>query len=134
VIIGNGRNTPFSEAKWINGVAPKDIAPNLFKSTRFKRKIVQKELQNDNWVRSLPMINNHNLLFKSTRFKRIIVQKELSIVNLQEENDVISWRWTADGQYSVSYAYECQFRGAFAQFPTTEFWKARTEPKCKFFS
>jgi hypothetical protein len=129
VIIGIGRNTPFWEAKWINGVAPKDVAPNLFKSTRFKRRIVQKELQNDNWVRSLPMINNHNLLDEYINLALL-----LSTVNLQEENDVISWRWTADGQYSVSSTYECQFRGAFAQFPTIEFWKPRTEPKCKFFS
>jgi hypothetical protein len=35
--VGNGRNTPFWKAKWIQGAAPKDLAPGLFKSARFKK-------------------------------------------------------------------------------------------------
>lgn len=34
--IGNGKDTPFWEAKWLNGVAPKTLAPNLYKKARFK--------------------------------------------------------------------------------------------------
>jgi hypothetical protein len=62
VLIGDGRNTPFCEAKWINGATPKDIAPNLFKNTKFKRRTIQKELHSDNWVKSLALINNPSLL------------------------------------------------------------------------
>jgi hypothetical protein len=123
VIIGNGRNTPSWEAKWINGVAPRDIAPSLFKSTRFKIRTVQKELQNDNWIKSLPLIDNHCLIDEYVNLALL-----LSTVSLAEQNDVISWRWIADGQYSVLSAYECQFKGAFAQFPASKIWKAKNEP------
>jgi hypothetical protein len=44
VLVGDGRNTPFWEARWLNGAAPKDLAPNLYATARFKR-TVQKELQ-----------------------------------------------------------------------------------------
>jgi hypothetical protein len=36
--VGDGQNTPFWEAKWVNAVAPKEIAPNIFKHARFKKK------------------------------------------------------------------------------------------------
>jgi hypothetical protein len=45
--IGDGRNTPFWEAKWLQRPAPKDIAPSLHKKAWFKRTIYQ-ELNNDN--------------------------------------------------------------------------------------
>jgi hypothetical protein len=28
--VGNGKTTPFWEAKWLFGAAPKELAPNLF--------------------------------------------------------------------------------------------------------
>jgi hypothetical protein len=31
VTIGDGRNTPFWESRWLDGIAPKDLAPELFK-------------------------------------------------------------------------------------------------------
>jgi hypothetical protein len=30
MIVGDGRNTPIWKSRWIDGVAPKDIAPNIF--------------------------------------------------------------------------------------------------------
>jgi hypothetical protein len=38
----------FWHDKWLQGIAPKDFVPNLFKLTHFKKKTVQKELQN--WI------------------------------------------------------------------------------------
>jgi hypothetical protein len=31
IILGNGENTDFWHDRWLNGVAPKDIAPLLFR-------------------------------------------------------------------------------------------------------
>jgi hypothetical protein len=57
----------------------------------------------------------------------------LSSVNLFNEHDKIVWRWTPNGKYSVSSAYECQFRGVISLFLAMDIWRARAEPKCKFF-
>jgi hypothetical protein len=38
-----------------------------------------------------------------------------------------------DGQFTISSAYDCQFKGAISLFPTSDVWKAYTEPKSKFF-
>jgi hypothetical protein len=34
-------------------MCPKELAPNLYKIARFKTRIVQIELHNDNWIRNL---------------------------------------------------------------------------------
>jgi hypothetical protein len=47
------KNTPFGESRWLNGLAPKEIAPNLYQIARFKKRYVYKELQNNNWNRNL---------------------------------------------------------------------------------
>jgi hypothetical protein len=44
IVVGDGKNTPFWEARWLNGV----LAPNLFAQARYKKRMVHKELQNFN--------------------------------------------------------------------------------------
>lgn len=56
------------------------------------------------------------------------------MVSLTEQKDVIYWKWTADGQYSVASAYECQFLGAMTSLLATDIWIAATKPRCKFFA
>lgn len=58
----------------------------------------------------------------------------LASINLNDQNDQISWKWTKDGKYSVSSAYNCQFLGAMTRLPADDLWRAGSEPKCKFFS
>jgi hypothetical protein len=41
VQIGDGRNTLFWEARWLNGSSPKDLAPGLYNQARFKKKMSQ---------------------------------------------------------------------------------------------
>jgi hypothetical protein len=37
VQIGDDKNTPFWETRWINGISPKELAPNLDLTARFKK-------------------------------------------------------------------------------------------------
>jgi hypothetical protein len=46
--IVDGKNTPFWKARWLQGLAPKDLAPNLYKLARFKSRSVHTELTNLN--------------------------------------------------------------------------------------
>jgi hypothetical protein len=57
----------------------------------------------------------------------------LAPVTLTDQVDIITWKWTPNGQYTVASAYECQFLGAMTKFPAIDIWKAFAEPKAKFF-
>jgi hypothetical protein len=54
----------------------------------------------------------------------VILYLPISTVTLNEQNDAICWKWTRNGKYLVSSAYNCQFKGAFTFFPATSIGKA----------
>jgi hypothetical protein len=109
-------------------MTPKELAPELYKRSRFKKMIVYTELQNSNWIKNIGEIQETKLL------QDVLLYLALTTITLNDQKDAISWKWTANGQFSVASAYECQFKGAMASFPTTEIWKAISEPKHKFFA
>jgi hypothetical protein len=51
-----------------------------------------------------------------------------------DREDTIVWRWTADGEYTTKSAYHIQFEGTFNRLKIMPIWKAKAEPKCKFFT
>lgn len=53
VTLGNGNKAKFWQSSWIDGMAPMDIAPRLYRLAWRKNRTVQEELQNDNWTRGL---------------------------------------------------------------------------------
>jgi hypothetical protein len=126
---GDGRNTPFWEARWLDGVAPKDLAPNLFNLAHFKTRSVHDELRNNNWISNLQNINSTSLMEEF-----ILLFMALELVVLNDHKDEISWTWTANGMYYVASAYECQFLGAISPFLAKQIWQAKSEAKCKFFA
>jgi hypothetical protein len=56
--MGNGKNMPFWEARWVNEVSPKELVLNA----NFKSTTVHKELLNMNWIKNLKQINTEELL------------------------------------------------------------------------
>jgi hypothetical protein len=129
ISIGDGRNTPFWEGKWLHGTARKELAPHLYDQARNKFKTVHKELHNMNWIKNLKHINFETLIDEF-----ILLFTALNDVSLNEEKDTIVWRWTRLGEYSAASAYEIQFLGASATFKASAVWKANTKPKCRFFA
>lgn len=60
--------------------------------------------------------------------------EKVCVVNLQENcDDSIPWRWTNDGEYTTKSACQIQFEGAFSKLRITPIWRARAEPRCRFF-
>jgi hypothetical protein len=57
ITVGNGMDTLFWEARWLNGAAPKEVAPNLYRQAGYKYRTVHKEVQNLKWVKNLRSIN-----------------------------------------------------------------------------
>jgi len=52
--------------------------------------------------------------------------------NSREDN--IIWRWTKDGEYTSKSAYHIQFEGTYSKLRITPIWRAKAEPKCRFFA
>jgi hypothetical protein len=129
VQVGNGRNTSFWEARWLYGAAPRELTPNLYSLARFKKRSMASELNNLNWVRNLGHVNTLNILEEFT-----MLFMALDSIQLHDHNDLIRWRWTSNGKFSVSSAYKCQSGGSLALFPTMHVWQAKVELKCKFFA
>jgi hypothetical protein len=129
VQIGDGKVTPFWEAKWLHRAAPLDLAPNLFKTTIYKNITVHCELRNNNWIRSLQNINTPAQLDEF-----VLLFLAISSVNLSNSRDEITWKWTPNGEFSVASAYDCQFHGSMTLFLAAQVWQAKTQPKCKFFA
>jgi hypothetical protein len=97
------QNTPFfgKLGDWM-GVAPKYLAPNLYKITHFKSRSVHAELKNHSWIKNLQAIDSTHLLVEFT-----LLFISLVSVELIEQKDEITWIWTADGIYSIASVYEC---------------------------
>jgi hypothetical protein len=51
VTVGNGKIAEFWKSSWIQGQAPKNIAPTLFTKAKRKNITVDKALTNNNWIR-----------------------------------------------------------------------------------
>jgi hypothetical protein len=54
-------------------------------------------------------------------------------VILSNQEDGISWRFSANRLYSSSSAYAVQFFGSIADFSWSQLWQAKEENKTKFF-
>jgi hypothetical protein len=93
--VGNGKTAEFWNSSWIQGQAPKNIAPTLFKKAKRKNIMVAKALANNNWIRSCSPFSGEG------EFSEFVSLWQ-AIGNMYELNgleDNISWRWTTDGQY-----------------------------------
>jgi len=98
VTIGDGAKARFWHNSWLEGVAPRNLAPHLFLLVTRKNKMVQQELQNNNRI--------HSLRGKITTATHIeeFVSLWIRIQNVQlllGVRDSITWKWTSDGCYST---------------------------------
>ena len=51
--VGDGRTAMFCDSSWVNGHAPRDLAPNLYKLAWRKGLKLREEVQNQTWTRGL---------------------------------------------------------------------------------
>jgi len=101
----------------------------LFKKAKIKNIVVQKALQDNSWRSHItPLltpqeINEYVSLFEAVGHIQLVDNRE----------DSIYWRWTSDGEYTTKSAYNIQLQGAFRKLRFMSIWKAKAEPKCRFF-
>jgi hypothetical protein len=80
---------------------PKTLLLPCFRKTRFKKRTLNIELHNDNWIKNLQNITT------STELEEfIMLLMSLSSTSLSDQKDEIQWRWTGDGCYTIASAYD----------------------------
>ena len=130
VTVGDGKLARFWTSSWVGGRTPKAIAPTLFKKSKRKNLTVQKALEDNRWI-------SHVIPLGTAQEIReyVTLWEEVSQIQLIENiEDNIHWRWTVDGEYTAKSAYCIQFQGTFSKLKLQLIWKAKAEPKCRFFA
>ena len=129
VTIGDGNKAYFWKSSWLNGRAPMDITPGLYKLALRKNRKVNEELQDQSWTRGLWCMSSVEEMAEFVILWDLVQQ-----VSLNDQEDQLSWRWTANGSYSSKSAYLAQFNGSYCSFKASYIWKAHAEGKHKFFA
>ena len=80
---------------------------------------LKEELHNQSWTRGLWRMQTVDEMASFVELWDAVQE-----VQLPEEQDKITWRWTTDGVYSVKSAYNLQFQGSFSTFRSDNIWKA----------
>lgn len=130
VTIGKGDKASFWHSSWINGQAPKYIAPTLFQKTKRKNVTLKKAMDENKWVSHIYPIQSFEEMQEFIGLWGVVN----SIFRRDDAEDEIKWKWTPDGQYSTQSAYRIQFLGRHKKPALTPIWKAKAEPKCRIFA
>jgi hypothetical protein len=95
-----------------------------------KKLSVQVALKENRWIAHI------SPLIRPQEIKEYVALWEfVGHTQLQENmKDSICWRWTTDGEYTAKSAYLIQFQGTFSKLKPMPIWKAKAEPKCRFFA
>ena len=131
VTVGDGKKAQFWHHSWLDGEAPKNLAPHLFELVKRKNRTVQQELHNNCWILLL-----RGRITTATHLEEF-VSLWLRVQSIQLQHgirDSIVWKWSIDGIYSTQSAYRIQFQGSYRRFCPDLIWKAHAENKCKVFT
>ena len=129
VTIGDGCTAKFWHCPWLNGSAPRDLAPSLFKLAWRKNNCVREDLADHKWTRGLWRMSTVEQMAEFVGLWDAVQR-----VQFLDTPDVITWKWTANGIYSAKSAYNIQLLGTQGIFDGTSVWRAHAEGKHKFFA
>jgi len=62
VILGDGNKASFWNCSWLNGLAPRDIAPGLYKLAWRKNRTVKEDITDQQWTRGLWRMDSVDLM------------------------------------------------------------------------
>jgi hypothetical protein len=130
VKVGKGDMTNFWYSTWLEVRSPRNLAPTLFQKSRRKNFTVQRALQNNFWIAQVCPLTTEKEI---KEYADLWEENQLTHRDT-ESDDQITWRWTQTGEYTTKSAYHIQFRGRTKTRNISQIWKAKTEPKCRFFA
>jgi hypothetical protein len=129
ITIGDGSIANFWKDRWLQGVAPRELAPSLFAIASRKNRTVKQAMANDTWLSDLKYGLNHEQLPELLSLARLI-----DVVQLDDTvMDSIRWKPEESGEYTAQSAYLMQFSGAISSELTATIWRCWAPGKCEFF-
>lgn len=123
--------TLFWENRWINGLRIQEIAPMVHEliPDRTKRsKLVSDALLNDSWAGDIGPNLSLQALQEFLRLWPLVTQLT------DDVEDVVTWSWEKNGQYSARSAYAARFMGLVVSSTSAFTWKSRAPLQCRFFA
>ncbi|CAO2206826.1 unnamed protein product [Urochloa humidicola] len=129
VTVGNGARARFWESSWMDGRAPRDLAPNLYKLAWRKNMTVREDLENDKWTRGMWRMTTVTEMAELVTLWTFVDEVQLS-----DMEDEIRWTRTTDGVYTAKSAYNAQLADSYCTFDAKSIWSAKTEGKHRFFA
>jgi hypothetical protein len=132
ITVGNGMETPFWHAPWLDGRKPIEIAPLIFASSKRKNWKVAHALQNNAWVHKVGLGDGFSFEHLS-QFVELWGLIQNFHLNDNIEDD-ITWKLTESGHYSTKSAYDLQFLGSTFSSLYKSMWKMWAPPKIKLFT
>jgi hypothetical protein len=116
--MGDGGRASFWHDSWCEHGSLHLWAPDLYKIATGKKRTVEKETKDGNWI-SIDGLTMPVQLSQYLEIWEIVASLQL----VPAQPDSISWTLTSDGKYSASSTYHVQIMGShprFFFFPCTE--------------
>ncbi|CAL4911193.1 unnamed protein product [Urochloa decumbens] len=63
----------------------------------------------------------------------VTLWNQVAPIQLSQQPDNITWRFSPDGEYTAQSAYKVQFIGSIREPRWKKIWKVKVEQKCRFF-
>jgi hypothetical protein len=119
--LGNGRRLKFWRDRWLGGRSVEQIAPNLLSFVRpsTAQLTVADALQDDFWVSGI-----HGALSVQAIVEFFELWDQTRSITLQNVDDTITWRGSANGAYCSKSAYQAFFQGKPKLTVAKLLWKA----------
>jgi hypothetical protein len=130
VSVGDGSRTLFWVDPWIGGLTAEAIAPAVVRMVRpgIKRnRTVQHGLQGASWLMDIA-----GELSVDAVVQFLKLWHELRDMSVSAGDDVFSWKWTANGQFTSKTAYRAFFFGRTALPGADQVWNAFAPFKVQF--
>jgi hypothetical protein len=103
IFLGDGNKASFWNCSWLNGLAPRDIAPGLYKLAWRKNRTVKEDITDQQWTRGLWRMDSVDLMAQFVVLWDAVQQIQLTDsfrkkkIQLTDRPDEIVWRWSANG-------------------------------------
>ena len=127
--IHNGHNISFWSSHWLQGWPLRERFPNLYRGSKQRNICLRDAITNRAWISRIKQ--NPSLLVLTEYVQLWVLLQNYGQLPFDELEDVITWRWTASGEYSVASAYTALLAGRVPSTVMPKVWKTKAIPKCR---